>query len=541
MTYDYIIIGAGSAGCVLANRLSASGKHRVLLIEAGGTDKRFFVQMPIGYGKTYYQKAVNWMYTAEPSKGTQNRSSYWPRGKLLGGSSSINAMVFVRGNKQDYDDWAAMGNPGWSYDEVLPYFKRMESWQGGASPYRGHQGPLQIANVSHELHPLCDNFIEAGKQLGLPYNADMNAGNQEGVGFYQLTTHKGQRVSSARAYLWKARSRANLTVIKRAQVTKLLFAPELGSKQTTGVEFVKRGRLQQVHANKEVILSAGSINSPQILQNSGIGPTDVLAAAKVPLRHASPAVGQNLQDHLGMDYLYTSKLPTLNEQLRPWYGKLWQGIVYLLTRKGPLSLSVNQAGGFVKTEDSLPYPNIQLYFSPVSYTRAPVGKRPLLNPDPFPAFLLGLSNCRPKSRGQINITSNDPLQAPKIEPNYLSHEDDVKELLAGVKLLRQMARQPSFKKVIGEEFRPGPDCYTDEQLMDDIRGYAWTVFHPTSTCRMGPEGENSVVDHELKVHGLTGLRIADASIFPQLICGNTNAACIMIGEKAANMILHNEA
>ena len=541
MQYDYIIIGAGSAGCVLANRLSASGKYQVLLIEAGGTDKRLFVQMPIGYGKTYYQKAVNWMYTAEPSEGTHNRASYWPRGKVLGGSSSINAMVYVRGNKQDYDDWAAMGNPGWSFAELLPYFKRMESWQGEASPYRGDQGPLHVANVSHQLHPLCDNFIQAGKELGLPYNADMNAGSQEGVGYYQLTTHKGQRMSSARAYLWKARSRANLTIVKRAQVTKLLFAPVPDTKHITGVEFVKGGRLQQVHANREVILSAGSINSPQILQNSGIGPEDVLAAANVPLRHESPAVGQNLQDHLGMDYLYTSKLPTLNEQLRPWYGKLCQGIVYFLTRKGPLSLSVNQAGGFVKTDDRLNYPNIQLYFSPVSYTRAPVGKRPLMNPDPFPAFLLGLSNCRPKSRGQIRITSNDPLQAPKIEPNYLSHEDDVQELLAGVKLIRQLADQPSFKKVIGEEFRPGPDCHTDEQMMDDIRSYAWTVFHPTSTCRMGPADKNSVVNHELKVHGLTGLRIADASIFPQLICGNTNAACMMVAEKAADMILQDES
>jgi choline dehydrogenase len=535
--YDYIIVGAGSAGCVLANRLSADGRYRVLLLEAGGSDKRLFVQMPIGYGKTYYQKAVNWMYQAEPSPGTQGRPSYWPRGKVLGGSSSINAMVYVRGNRQDFDDWAAAGNPGWAYDDVLPYFKSMETWQGAASPYRGHSGPVKVSNVSHELHPLCDNFVAAGQELGLPFNGDMNGGSQEGVGFYQLTTHKGQRMSAARAYLWPARARSNLKVIKHAQVTKLL----LDGKQVVGVEYEKRGRRTQVHCQQEVILSAGSINTPQIMQLSGIGPEPVLQQVGIDVQHASPAVGQNLQDHLGMDYLYSSKVATLNQQLRPWYGKLWQGLVYSLTRKGPLSLSVNQAGGFVKTQTDLTYPNIQLYFSPVSYTRAPVGQRPLMNPDPFPAFLVGLSNCRPKSRGQVNIQSADPLQAPKIEPNYLSHDDDVAELLAGVKMLRELAQMPSLTKVIGEEIRPGIDCQTDAQLIDDIRGYAWTVFHPTSTCRMGPDPATSVVDHQLRVHGLQGLRIADASIFPQLICGNTNAACMMVGEKAAHMILSAQA
>ncbi len=535
--YDYIVVGAGSAGCVLANRLTACGKYKVLLLEAGGTDKRFFVQMPIGYGKTYYQKAVNWMYQAEPSEGTQNRPSYWPRGKLLGGSSSINAMVFVRGNRQDFDDWAAQGNPGWAYEDVLPYFKRMESWQLGESPYRGVGGPVNVSNVAHQLHPLCDNFIHAGQQCGLDFNSDMNAGSQEGVGFYQLTTHKGCRMSASRAYLKPARARANLTVIKHAQVTKLL----LDGDRVVGLSYLHKGRIKQVHAQREVILSAGSVNTPQILMHSGIGPKQVLNDAGVALQHERPAVGQNLQDHLGMDYLYTSKVPTLNEQLRPWYGKLWQGLVYVLTRQGPLSLSVNQAGGFMHTRDGLLYPNIQLYFSPVSYTRAPVGQRPLMNPDPFPAFLLGLSNTRPRSRGQIRIANTDPLAAPIIEPNYLSHDDDVQDLLEGVKYLRKLAATEALQAVIDTEFRPGPECQTDEQLIDDIRGYAWTVFHPTSTCRMGQDKQTSVVNHELKVHGLKGLRIADASVFPQLICGNTNAACMMVGEKAADMILQEEA
>jgi choline dehydrogenase len=533
--YDYIIVGAGSAGSVLANRLSKNPSNSVLLIEAGGSDRRFYIQMPIGYGKTYHQKAVNWMYMAEPSPEAGNRSSYWPRGKVLGGSSSINAMVYVRGNPKDFDDWHKAGNPGWSYSELLPYFKRMESWQNGGDNYRGGEGPLNVSDVSSQLHPLCQNFIAAGEEIGLSFNPDMNGEEQEGVGHYQITTHLGRRMSTSRAYLRPVMKRKNLTVIMKAQVTRILFK----GNQTIGVEFKKNKIIHQVKANREVILSAGSVNSPQLLQLSGIGPESVLMDAKVPIIHHSPAVGKNLQDHLGVSYFYKSKVPTLNDQLSPWWGKILQGARYILTRTGPLSLSVNQSGGFVRTRVGLKSPNIQLYFSPVSYSLEPPGRRAMLNPDPFSAVLLGVSNCKSNSRGQIRIKNDNPMEPPIIEPNYLSHKDDVRDLLDGVKLLRKLAQTKSFSKVIYDEFRPGPDCKSDSELIEDIKENAWTVFHPSSTCRMGPDPLKNVVDSSLKVYGIKGLRVADASIFPELISGNINAATIMIGEKASDLILED--
>ena len=535
--YDYIIVGAGSAGCVLANRLSKNPLNRVLLLEAGGSDRRFYIQMPIGYGKTYHQKAVNWMYMTEPSPDAGNRPSYWPRGKVLGGSSSINAMVYVRGNPKDFDDWHEAGNPGWSFDELLPYFKRMETWQHGGDDYRGGDGPLKVSDVSSQLHPLCKNFISAAKEIGFSFNKDMNGASQEGVGNYQITTHNGQRVSTSRAYLRPVMSRKNLTVIMNAHVTRILFE----GKRASGVEYKKSGNLNQVNAKREVVLSSGAVNSPQLLQLSGVGPESVLKEANVSVIHHSPAVGKNLQDHLGVSYFYKSKVRTLNDQLRPWWGKLLQGMRYILTRTGPLSLSINQSGGFVRTRDGLKAPNIQLYFSPVSYSLELPGKRAMLSPDPFPAMLLGVSNCKSNSRGQIRIKSSDPGIAPKIEPNYLSHKDDIQDLLEGVKLLRKLAKTKSFSKVILDEFRPGPECKSDAQLVEDIKDNAWTVFHPSSTCRMGPDPEKDVVDSNLKVYGIEGLRVADASIFPQLICGNINAATIMVGEKASDLILKDIA
>ncbi len=477
------------------------------------------------------------MYMTEPSADAGNRPSYWPRGKVLGGSSSINAMVYVRGNPKDFDDWHEAGNPGWSFDELLPYFKRMETWQHGGDDYRGGDGPLKVSDVSSQLHPLCKNFISAAKEIGFSFNKDMNGASQEGVGNYQITTHNGQRVSTSRAYLRPVMSRKNLTVIMNAHVTRILFE----GKRASGVEYKKSGNFNQVNAKQEVVLSSGAVNSPQLLQLSGVGPESVLKEANVSVVHHSPAVGKNLQDHLGVSYFYKSKVRTLNDQLRPWWGKLLQGMRYILTRTGPLSLSINQSGGFVRTRDGLKGPNIQLYFSPVSYSLELPGKRAMLSPDPFSAMLLGVSNCKSNSRGQIRIKSSDPGVAPVIEPNYLSHKDDVKDLLEGVKLLRKLAKTESFSKVILEEFRPGPECKSDAQLVEDIKNNAWTVFHPSSTCRMGPDPEKDVVDANLKVYGIEGLRVADASIFPQLICGNINAATIMVGEKASDLILKDIA
>ena len=534
--FDYIVVGAGSAGCVLANRLSKDSRNKVLLLEAGGSDRRFFIQMPIGYGKTYHQKAVNWMYMTEPSPDADNKPSYWPRGKVLGGSSSINAMVYVRGNPRDFDQWSEAGNPGWSYTDVLPYFKKMESWQNGADSYRGGDGPLKVSEVSNHLHPLCQNFLSAAQEIGIHLNADMNGKDQEGVGNYQITTHKGQRVSSSRAYLLPIRSRSNLTILKNALATRILFK----NKKAYGVEYSKSGKLHQVSANREVIISAGSINSPQLLQISGVGPKKVLEEASVQLIHDSPAVGKNLQDHLGVSYFYKSKVSTLNDQLRPFLGKIYQGLRYVLTRGGPLSLSVNQSGGFIRTREGLEKPNIQLYFSPVSYSLESPDRRAMMSPDPFSAMLLGVSNCNTKSRGQVRIKNGDPTTHPIIEPNYLSHDEDVRDLLEGVKVLRKLAQTDSFSSVIGDEFRPGPEYQTDEQMIQHIKETVWTVFHPSSTCRMGSDPKTNVVDSSLKVYGIKGLRVADASIFPQLICGNINTATIMVGEKASDLILQDQ-
>ncbi|KKJ76758.1 choline dehydrogenase [Kiloniella litopenaei] len=532
-SFDYIIVGAGSAGCVLASRLSESGKYSVLLLEAGGSDKRFWVQVPIGYGKTYYQKAVNWMYLTEADEGTANRQSYWPRGKVLGGSSSINAMVYIRGHKKDYDDWAALGNPGWSYQDVLPYFKKSEVNQLGDDGYRGTDGPMHVSDVSEDLHPLCQNFIRAGQELGLAYNENFNGAEQEGIGLYQTTTRNGFRESAAKAFLHPALKRKNLKLTTHAHVSKVLF----DGKKAIGVQYVRKGKTSTVTAKKEVILSGGSINSPQLLQLSGVGSKALLDEHNIPVVINSPAVGQNLQDHIGMDYLYSCTVPSLNDELHSWWGKLVAGLKYVLFRRGPLSLSINQGGGFIKTRPDLEQPNIQLYFSPVSYTRAPAGTRPMLNPDPFSAFQLGLTNCRPTSRGEIKIKSNDPFEPPMIKPNYLSTDEDVAEMLEGVKYLRKMAKTKAFKDIIIEEFRPGKECQTDEELIADIRGYAWTCFHPSGTCRMGPDPEKFVVDHKLRVHGIDALRVIDASIFPNVPSGNTNAAAIMVGEKGADLVL----
>ena len=534
--YDYIIVGAGSAGCVLANRLSEDPANKVLLIEAGGSDRRFFIQMPIGYGVTYHQKKVNWMYSTEPSPDADNKPSYWPRGKVMGGSSSINAMVYVRGNPKDFDEWSEAGNPGWSYKEVLPYFKKMESWQKGSDSFRGGDGPLNVSEVSNQLHPLCDNFLSAAQEIGIKLNPDMNGEKQEGVGNYQITTHKGQRMSASRAYIWPTKGRSNLTIVKNARVTRVLIK----NKRAYGVEYLKSGKTHKATALREVILSAGSINSPQLLQLSGVGPKNILEQASVPIVHDSPAVGENLQDHLGVSYFYKSKVPTLNDQLRPVLGKIYQGLRYIFLRRGPLSLSVNQSGGFIRTRDDLEKPNIQLYFSPVSYSLESPDRRAMMSPDPFSAMLLGISNCSPRSRGSVHLRSSDPLKTPIIRPNYLSNEDDVKDLLAGVKILRKLAKTDSFRPVIGEEFRPGPQCQTDEQMIQHIKDTVWTVFHPSSTCRMGSDPKSNVVDSDLKVYGIEGLRVVDASIFPSLVCGNINAATIMVGEKASDLILKDQ-
>ncbi|KNX42360.1 Alcohol dehydrogenase (acceptor) [Roseovarius tolerans] len=533
--YDFIVVGAGSAGCVLANRLSESGRFSVLLVEAGGSDLNFWIWMPIGYGKTFYKPSVNWMYHTEPDPALNGRVSYWPRGKVLGGSSSINAMVYIRGQARDFDEWKAMGNPGWGWGDVLPYFRKSETNDRGGDAFRGDSGPVHIATMDRDLHPLCHDFIAAGKELQFPHNADFNGAGQEGVGTYQNTARAGMRMSTARAYLRPARHRANLRVETHALAERVLCE----GRQAVGLRYRQNGQIVEAHARREVILSAGAVNSPQLLQVSGIGPGALLAAKGVGVVHALDGVGRNLQDHLGLDYLYRSRVPTLNTQLYPWYGKLWHGLRYVLTRRGPLSLGVNQAGGFVRSRPGLEHPNMQLFFSPVSYTKAPPGKRPLMNPDPFPGFLLGVQPTRPTSRGHLEIRSPDPSEAPAIYPNYLATDIDLQEMLEGARLMRRFAEAPALARLIEAELLPGPHVQSEDDLIADVRNRAGTVFHPVSTCRMGPDARHDVVDARLRVHGMGGLRVVDASIFPTLTSGNTNAPAIMVGEKGADMILED--
>lgn len=535
--YDFIVIGSGSAGCVVAERLSANGRHRVLVLEAGGSDRRFFVQMPLGYGKTFYDPGVNWNFRAEPDPGLAGNADHWPRGRVLGGSSSINAMVWVRGHRTDFDDWRDAGNLGWGYDDVLPAFKAIEDNQAGSDDWRGTGGPVHVSQLESAVHPLCRLYLEAAQQAGLPLNRDFNGREQEGVGVYQITTRNGRRMSAARAFLRPAMKRPNVRVETGAVATRILFE----GRRAIGVEYRKNGNLLQVRAGREVILSAGSVNSPQLLQLSGIGPGALLQGFGIPVLHASDHVGANLQDHQGINYTWRAKSATLNQILRPWWGKLLLGMRYLLMRDGPLSMSMNQGGGFFRTNTKLDRPNMQLYFQAFSTVLPRPGERPILSPDPWPGFSIGLSNCRPTSRGSINIRSADPFEHPRIVANAFSTAHDVAEMLDAVKFLRRIAAAPAFDAVIDEEVLPGPSIRNDEDLIDDFRKRSGTVYHPVSTCRMGPDPRGSVVTPRLKVHGIEGLRVIDASVFPSVVAGNTNAAAIMTGWRGAEMVMEDHA
>ncbi|RWE32602.1 MAG: choline dehydrogenase [Mesorhizobium sp.] len=534
-TYDFIIVGSGSAGSVLADKLSASGRFSVLVLEAGGSDRRFYVQMPLGYGKTFFDPTVNWNYKTEPDPGLGGNVDHWPRGKLLGGSSSINAMVWIRGAREDFDDWRAAGNPGWGYDDLLPAFKALEDNEAGADQWRGTGGPLHISDTTDAVHPLTKRYLAAGQQAGLPLNPDFNGAAQEGVGIYQISTKNGRRMSAARAFLRPAMKRANVRVETNALVSRILFEGQ----RAVGVEYLQNGQTKTAHAGREIILSAGSINSPQLMQLSGIGPAALLKGLGIRVVQANENVGANLQDHVGINYTFKGKLPTLNQILRPWWGKLLVGMQYILTRSGPLSLSMNHGGGFFRTDPAFSRPNMQLYFQAFSTLIPKNGERPILTPDPWPGFSIGLSNCRPSSRGEIMIRSRNPLDYPKIVANAYSTNADVDEMLAAVKFVRKIASMPAMAEIIAEEVLPGPSIRSDADLISDFRKRSGTVYHPVSTCRMGPDPSRSVVDPRLKVHGLEGLRVIDASIFPDNITGNTNAASVMTGWKGAELVLED--
>ena len=532
--FDYIIVGAGTAGCVLADRLTADGKNTVLLLEAGGSDLSIWIQMPIGYGRTFFDKRINWMYDTEPVAALNDRRSYWPRGKVIGGSGSINAMVYVRGQPRDFDDWKASGNIGWGWDDVLPYFKKSEDFDGHCA-HHGRGGPQHVTDISPHVHPVCHNFIDAAQACGFPATSDLNGPNPEGVGFYQINTRDGWRASTANAFLRPARKRHNLELRTHAHATRILFA----GRRATGVAYTRKGIASQATARREVILSGGAINSPQLLMLSGIGAADHLKGRGIQPLIDVAAVGRNLQDHIAVSYFYKVRTPTLNDQLNPLSGKIRAGLQYLLNRSGPLSLSVNQSGGFVRSDPSKQHPDLQLYFSPVSYTKTPLSERKLLNPDPFSAFLLSHNPCRPNSRGHIELASANPAAHPVIHPNYLATQSDIDDVLAGNRLLRQLADTQPLADIITEELFPGSDIQGDEALLADFRARADTVYHPTSTCMMGPDPATSVVNSRLQVHGVDGLRVVDASIFPNITSGNTNAPTVMVAEKGADMILED--
>ncbi|MDZ7904392.1 MAG: GMC family oxidoreductase N-terminal domain-containing protein [Cypionkella sp.] len=529
---DYIIVGAGSAGCVLANRLSESGAHRVVLIEAGGSDARPYVHLPLGYGKLFYNPAVNWMYQTEADPGLNGQRDHWPRGRVLGGSSSINAMVYTRGHADDYREWGVTA-AGWDWQDCLAAYKAIEDTEAGGNDWRGAGGPLFISANTKGLHPLVPKYLAACAAAGLPTNPDFNGQTQEGAGIYQMTIKSARRNSSARAFLRPAMGRANLRVITKAQVTRVIFE----NRRAVGVEYIRAGQTQTLRCDGEVILSGGAINSPQLLMLSGIGKGADLAALGIDVLHDNPNVGAHLTDHQGINYTFEMKVPTYNAILRPWWGKAWAGLQYLAGGRGPLAKSINHAGGFFRTHPDMPRPNMQLYFQAFSTLLPRAGERPLLTPDPFNGMSIGLSNCRPTSRGTIRLASNDPLAQPLITANAFSTDHDVAEMLAAVKFLRHIAAQDPIASLIKAELRPGPALQSDEELTHDFRSRSGTVYHPSCTARMGDDPSISVLDNRLRVRGVDGLRVIDAASFPNLIAGNTNAPAMMIGWRGAEMVL----
>jgi choline dehydrogenase len=529
-SFDYIIIGAGSAGCVLANRLSANPKHSVCLIEAGPPDYSPWIHLPIGYGKTMWDPSVNWKFHTEPDPEMNNRPIYWPRGKCLGGSSSINGLIFIRGQKEDYDHWHDLGNDGWSWDEVLPYFKKAEGNDRLGEPLHSQIGPLRASSIK-KTHPLVEAFIKSANQLGVPTTDDFNNLQQEGVGYYQLSTHNGLRCSAAKAYLKPIKSRQNLSIITNAQVSKILFKDQ----QAVGIEYFQGGSKHQIASQKEIILSAGALQSPQLLQLSGIGPASLLQKFGIPIVHDSPGVGKNLQDHLQYRLIYElNQNISTNVELSSLMGRIKIGLDWLLFRSGPLSIGINQGGLFTKVMPQSKTPDIQFHLATLSADMAG-GKV-----HPFPGFTMSVCQLRPESRGYVEIASPDPLIPPKMVANYLTTEHDRATSIAAVKFARKIAQTNPLQGLIRREIKP-ERAESDEDLLEFCRNNGATIFHPTGTCQMGPSHQkDAVLDCELRVRGVGGLRVVDCSAMPTLPSGNTNWPAVMMGERAADLILQDQ-
>ncbi|MBE0612988.1 MAG: GMC family oxidoreductase N-terminal domain-containing protein [Burkholderiales bacterium] len=524
--FDYIVVGAGSSGCVLANRLSANARHSVLLLEAGGPDTSPWIHIPIGYGKTIFDRRINWGYETEPEPELGGRRIYWPRGKVLGGSGSVNGLVYIRGQREDFDGWAAQGNSGWGYDELLPYFCRSEHQVRGANAFHGNGGPLWVSDIS-EHHPLCDAFIASAGRLGIAHNPDFNAEHQQGAGYFQLTTRKGMRSSSATAYLRPARARRNLSVTTRALARRVLFQ----GRRAVGVEFERHGEIQMARARCEVLISGGAINSPQLLMLSGVGDASRLAAFGIAPVMQLPGVGRNLQDHLQARVVFKAKRAiTYNDVFNSPLRTLQAGLQWLLLRRGPLTVSAGQAGAFVRVMPEARRPDVQFHLSTLSTDRPGEGLHK------FPGFTASVCQLRPASRGHIELAGADPRLPPRIYANYLSAPGDRQVLREAVRLARQIAGTTPLADMIAAEFLPGTVGNDDAALDAFVRSKAVTIFHPVGTCAMGGS-DDAVVDHELRVRGVERLRVIDASIMPTLISGNTNAVAVAIGEKGADLVL----
>jgi choline dehydrogenase len=524
--YDYIVIGAGSAGCVLAARLSEDPSTRVLLLEAGGRDRSIWIHLPIGYGKTMWSKTLNWGHYTDPDPNMNGRRIYWPRGKTLGGSSSINGLIYIRGQREDYDRWRDAGNPGWGYDDVLPYFIRSEGNCRGANAHHGGDGPLRVSDIGAR-HELIEAFIEGAGERGVPRTDDFNGERQEGAGYYQLTTWRGLRCSAAVAYLRPARKRPNLTIETDAHASQLLI--EGG--RAVGVRYRQRGVERVARCGAEVLLSAGALHSPQLLQLSGIGPADLLQRHGIPVLRDLPGVGENLQDHLQVRLIYECTKPiTTNDQLNSLAGRVRIGLQWLLSRSGPLAIGINQGGCFMKALPSeSATPDIQFHVATLSADMAGGTVHP------FSGYTLSICQLRPESRGRVAIRTNDPHQPPSILANYLDTELDRRTVVAGIRAARSIAGSAAMRPYVRREVKPGPEATDDDALLEFARDNGATIFHPSGTCKMGRD-PMAVVDERLRVHGVDGLRVIDCSAMPTLVSGNTHAPVVMMAEKAVDMI-----
>ena len=533
-TFDYIIVGAGSAGCVLADKLSANGRHSVLLIEAGPSDRRFWVQTPIGYGATYTDPKVNWRFYSEAEAGLGNRKMYVPRGKVLGGSSSINALVYHRGQSSDYDDWKRAGNVGWDYNSILPFFECFENVVGSDQQSQNISGKLTITDVADQYHPIKSAFFAMSRDLQIPYkNRCQMMG--EGVYPYYITTRHGRRCSSATAFLWPAKGRQNLKVMTDATVTKLIIRDGAA----VGVELIQHSRSQTFSAQAEIILTAGAIGSPHILQLSGIGSGKLCQSHGIVNVCDQPNVGKHLQDHLGINYFHLANRPTLNNVLGSWPHLIIAGVNYIMRRKGPLSLGVNQLGGLVRATPDASRLDTQLYINPITYSVTDDDTRRLTKPDRAPGFALSFNSCRPYSAGSVYIKSADAAMPPAIHGNYLDDQRDIKDVLRMARFIGRMQNSPSVQKLLAAPPETNLLALSDNEIIDDFRARSGTVFHPCGTCRMGPDRRHSVVDPQLRVHGVGKLRVADAAIFPNITSANTNAPTIAVAHKAADLILQS--